>query len=245
MSNVIIVIPARYQSSRFPGKPLHLFGNKTMIQLVWEKCVKAINFKNVYIATDDIRIRDHCVENKMQVVMTSKKCKTGTDRIYEVSKKIDAKIYINVQGDEPMVKSSDIKKFINYSLLHKNNIINAMTNISSYSEFKSLNVPKVVYDANNNLMYMSRSPIPGSKSSLSFSGVKKKQVCIYSFPKLMLKKFGMKRKKTFFENFEDIEILRFLEMGYNVKMFNIKQGTIAVDTIADARKVKKLIRNEK
>ena len=102
-----------------------------------------------------------------------------------------------------------------------------------------------LFDANNNLMYMSRSPIPGSKSSLSFSGVKKKQVCIYSFPKLMLKKFGTKRKKTFFENFEDIEILRFLEMGYNVKMFNIKQGTIAVDTIADARKVKKLIRNEK
>ena len=243
MRKVVIVIPARYQSSRFPGKPLHLFGKRTMIEIVWEKCINAINYKNVYIATDDKRIQNHCLSKNMQVVMTSEKCKTGTDRIYEVSKKIHAQLYINVQGDEPLIKSGDIKKFIDFSLKYKTNIVNAMTDISNFSEFKSLNVPKVVYDKNNNLIYMSRSSIPGSKDNLFVKA--KKQVCIYSFPRIMLKKFGIKRKKTQFESIEDIEILRFLEMGEKVKMFNLKEGTIAVDTIADAKKVEKIIKNEK
>ena len=122
-------------------------------------------------------------------------------------------------------------------------VVNAMTDISTLNEFKNLNVPKVVYDLQNNLIYMSRSPIPGSKKN-NFSKAKK-QVCIYSFPKKILKKFGLNTKKTFFENIEDIEILRFLEMGEKVKMFNLEEGTIAVDTISDAKKVMKLIKKEK
>ena len=243
MTKLVIVIPARYQSSRFPGKPLYLFGNKSMLQLVWEKCINSIDKKNVYVATDDKRIQEHCLKNKMQVIMTSKKCKTGTDRIYEFSKKINSDLYINVQGDEPMIRSLDIKKFIDFSLLHKDTIVNAMTDVSDLYEFKNLNVPKVVYDLENNLIYMSRSPIPGSKKNNFLKA--KKQVCIYSFPKNSLKKFGLKRKKTFFENIEDIEILRFLEMGEKIKMFQLKEGTIAVDTIEDAKKVGKLIKNEK
>ncbi len=243
MTKVVIVIPARYQSSRFPGKPLFLFGKKTMLQLVWEKCINSINEKNVYVATDDSRIQKHCFKNNIQVVMTSKNCKTGTDRIYEFSKKVKSDIYINVQGDEPLIRSKDIKKFINYSLLHKYTVVNAMTDISTLKEFKSLNVPKVVHDQKDNLIYMSRSPIPGSKDN-SFSKAKK-QVCIYSFPKNSLKNFGLKRKKTFFENIEDIEILRFIEMGEKVKMLTFQKGTIAVDTISDAKKVKTLIQNEK
>ena len=118
-----------------------------------------------------------------------------------------------------------------------------MTNISTLKEFKNLNVPKVVHDQKDNLIYMSRSPIPGSKDN-SFSKAKK-QVCIYSFPKKSLKNFGLKRKKTFFENIEDIEILRFIEMGEKVKMLTFQKGTIAVDTVSDAKKVKTLIQNEK
>lgn len=243
MTKLVIVIPARYQSSRFPGKPLYLFGKKSMLQLVWEKCINSIDKKNVYVATDDKRIQEHCLKNKMQVIMTSKKCKTGTDRIYEFSKKIKSDIYINVQGDEPMIRSLDIKKFIDFSLQYKNTVVNAMTDVSNLYEFKNLNVPKVVYDLENNLIYMSRSPIPGSKKNNFLKA--KKQVCIYSFPKNSLKNFGLKRKKTFFENIEDIEILRFLEMGEKVKMFQLKEGTIAVDTIEDAKKVRKLIKNEK
>ena len=243
MSEVVIVIPARYESSRFPGKPLYMFGKKSMLQLVWEKCIKSINKKYVYVATDDVRIKKHCLHNKMQVIMTSKKCKTGTDRIYEFSKIVKSKIYINVQGDEPMIRPKDIKKFINFSLLNKYNVVNAMTDISNLNEFKSLNVPKVVYDLDKNLIYMSRSPIPGSKDD-SFSKAKK-QVCIYSFPRKILRKFGIKRKKTYFENIEDIEILRFLEMGEKVKMLNLAKGTIAVDTISDAKKVRKFFKNEK
>ncbi len=239
MKKLILVIPARYKSSRFPGKPLFKFKNKAMIQLVWENCTKAINEQNVYVATDDKRIKEYCLKNKIQVIMTSKKCKTGTDRIYEVSKKIKADIYINVQGDEPMLKSSKIKKFIDYAKINKKHVVNAMTNILNKEEYLSTNIPKLICDKNNFLIYMSRLPIPGSKNN-EYTKTKK-QVCMYSFPRDKLKKFGNQKNKTPIEKIEDIEILRFLELGEKVKMYYVSKGTIAVDTPQDAHKVSRML----
>ena len=111
---IIGVIPARYQSSRFPGKPLVELNGIPMIIRVAKIVEKAINKENTYIATDDNRIKDLVESYGFKVVMTSSDCLTGTDRVYDFSKQIKADIYINVQGDEPFIRPIDIKNFINF-----------------------------------------------------------------------------------------------------------------------------------
>ena len=108
----LIVIPARYKSSRFEGKPLADNNGKSMIERVWEKCSETSPKKNIIVATDDKRIFQHCRSKEINVLMTSKKCLTGSDRVAEVAKKIEAKFYVNVQGDEPLINPKDILKVI-------------------------------------------------------------------------------------------------------------------------------------
>ena len=111
--NTIIVIPARYRSSRFPGKPLIKLLNKPMIQWVAELSSRVVGKEKVYVATEDVKIQDAVLKMGYKVFMTSKNCLTGTDRLAEVAKKIKADIYVNVQGDEPLVNPKDIKRVIN------------------------------------------------------------------------------------------------------------------------------------
>lgn len=239
MLDAILVIPARYKSGRLPGKPLIVIKGKTMLERVWTKCSKAFDKKKIFIATDDKRIQNLCKLKNYNCIMTSDKCLTGTDRVFEVSKKIKAKTYINVQGDEPLISPIDIKKVIQSSKKNKSYIINAMTKIDNEKDFRSVNVPKLTVDKNNFLMYMSRAPIPLNKENKFVEAYK--QVCIYSFPSKQLSEFGKIKKKTYNENFEDIEILRFLENGYKVKMVKVSNSSIGVDTMKDVRRVSKLI----
>ena len=120
----IIVIPARYGSSRYAGKPLIKLLNKPMIQWVAELSARVVGKENVYIATDDNRIQKTVTQLGYNVVMTSETCLTGTDRLAEVAKKIEADIYINVQGDEPLVKPTDIQKVIDFKKKYPNEVIN-------------------------------------------------------------------------------------------------------------------------
>ena len=235
MHNYLIVIPARYDSTRFPGKPLVDICGKSMIQRVWEKCVEALNADQVIIATDDDRIVKHCEKKKMNTILTSKKCLTGTDRIYEVSKKIKSQIYVNVQGDEPLISSEDILTIINQSKASPDSVVNGMANIKSSIDHKNPNIPKVVVDKKNNLLFMSRGAIPVNKN-LEFISAKK-QVCIYAFPYEALNIYGSMSQKTPLEEIEDIEILRFLEMGINVKMVEVSDSSIAVDVPEDLEKI--------
>lgn len=239
----LLIIPARYSSKRFPGKPLKKIDGKEMISIVWEKCIKAVSKKNTLIATDSKKIYNFCNKKSYNVTMTSTKCLTGTDRLYEVSKKIKKDIYINVQGDEPLISIDDIKKFVKYANKNKNEVVNAYTEILNPNDYYSLNVPKIVFDKFKNLLYMSRSNIPGNKKNKFMKSYK--QVCIYSFPYKYLELFGKISKKTEFENIEDIEILRFLELGINVKMFRVSKSSIGVDTISDLKKVERIIKKSK
>lgn len=238
--NYLLIIPARFESKRFKGKPLKKINGKEMISYVWDACVSAIGKKNVVIATDSIKISNFCLSKGYNCIITSNKCLTGTDRIYEVSKKIKKDFYINVQGDEPLISIKDIKKFVKFTRKNQSNVVNAYTKISNKKDFYSLNVPKVVFDNNKNLLYMSRSNIPGNKKNSFLDGYK--QVCIYSFPYKELQSFGKNKRKTQFENSEDIEILRFIELGIKVKMFEVSQSSIGVDTIEDLKRVEKIIK---
>ena len=126
MIDYLVVIPARYNSSRFPGKPLADIHGKSMIQHVWEKCVKAASANKVLVATDDERIINHCTDNGIQVELTSSNCLTGTDRLYEIAQKRKEKVYINVQGDEPLISPMDIQTVLLAAQKEPDITINAM-----------------------------------------------------------------------------------------------------------------------
>ena len=238
----LVVIPARYKSSRFPGKPLANLCGKSLLKHVWEKCAQAVGPENVIVATDDQRIVNHCSEEGMEVLLTSENCLTGTDRLAEVAQKIKKKHYINVQGDEPLIDPNDIQKILSKSSIEPETIFNGMCDITDKEDFISCNVPKVVCSENNDLLYMSRAPIPSNKSGDFIKA--KRQVCIYSFPRNSLLKFVSCSKKLPIEAIEDIEIIRFLELGFKVKMVELSENPVAVDTQEDLLRAEKIIKGE-
>jgi len=240
MIDYLVVIPARYSSKRLPGKPLLDISGVPMIVRTYNQCKKVVSPSKIIVATDDKRIQKICAKNKINSIITSRKCLTGTDRIAEVAKKIKKRFYINVQGDEPICNPFDIKKIINYAKKNPDLIINGYTEIKDKKMFYSPNVPKVVFDSNESLLYMSRAPIPSNKKK---SFIKSwRQVCIYSFPYKSLKNFTSIKKKTLLESIEDLESNRFIELGYKVKMLKMSDRSIAVDTIPDLKKVRKMIK---
>lgn len=240
--NYKIVIPARYKSERLKGKPLINLNGKTLLQRTYEQCIKVINPEDVYVATDDKRIQSHCLSLDINVVMTSDKCLTGTDRIAEFAEQVDADVYINVQGDEPLINPQDILDVVKAAKEFPGAVINGYAAIDNELQYKSLTIPKVVFRPDGRLLYMSRSPIPGNKNG----NFKKswRQICVYAFPKSALKSFASSHEKTNLENEEDIEILRFLELGFDVKMVELSNDSIAVDTEEDVFKVMEIL-NEK
>jgi 4-hydroxy 2-oxovalerate aldolase len=242
LNDFLVVIPARFQSSRFPGKPLADLCGKSLIRHVWDKSVKAVGVKNVIVATDDKRIMDHCTKQGMEVLLTSTNCLTGTDRLAEVAQKIKKQFYINVQGDEPLIEPSDIIKIIEVARKNPKLVVNGMCKIDNEKQFRSSNVPKVVTSRNRNLLFISRGPIPTSKNH-EFIGAMR-QVCIYAFPRDLLIQFGNQKTKSHNEQIEDIEILRFLDLGFTVKMVEIKGSSIAVDCKEDLEQARVFLKSK-
>lgn len=206
-----------------------------MIVRTFRQCEKVVNKKKIFVATDHSKIQEVCNKYNINVIMTSNKCLTGTDRVAEVAKKIRVTNYINVQGDEPFFNPNDLKKLIKISQRNPRYIYNGYCEIDKKTLFYNYNIPKVVLDNNNKLLYMSRAPIPSSKQKKFIFGFR--QVCAYSFPYLALKKFYNFKKKTKFEKVEDIEILRFLELGYAIKMIKMSKISKSIDIKADLKKI--------
>ena len=231
----LILIPARYASTRFPGKPLADIAGKTLLRRVWEQCAPVLGADRVVVATDDKRIRAHCVENGMRYVLTPTTCPTGTDRLAAAAQKLEADLYVNVQGDEPLVDPRDIETVLEAAKNAPEDIINAYCPIDVEIDYRSRTVPKVVVRPDGRLLYMSRAPIPGDKDD-TFQKCWK-QVCIYGFPPVALRAFAAAGQKTEIEAIEDIEILRFLELGYDVTMVPVSTSSIAVDTPDDIERV--------
>ena len=201
----VVVIPARFKSSRYPGKPLVRLLGKPMIQWVAELSATAVGEKNVYIATDSYEIQNSVESMGYQVLMTPESCLTGTDRLASIVEQVKADIYVNVQGDEPMVKPSDITRVINTKKNNPDHVINCYTNLLGIEDPENPNIPKVAISETEDLVYMSRSVIPGRKKQ-SFKSPKDylKQVCIYAFSKTELRAFGLKGRKGALEHEEDI-----------------------------------------
>ena len=237
----VIIIPARFKSSRFPGKPLTPILGKPMILWVAEICAKTLPIEFVYIATDDLRIKEVVEEAGFNVVMTSKKALTGTDRIADAANQIDADIYINVQGDEPLLNPNDILSIIDIKKKYPNEVINGYCKINDNENPESLNIPKVVFNENNQMLYMSRHLIPGTKSKQIKPPHYFKQVCIYAFNKNELLDFVNFGRKGTIEYYEDIEILRFLDIGSKIRVVETMSSSLAVDVPEDVKKVEDAI----
>ena len=159
---VIGVIPARYKSSRFPGKPLVDICGKPMIWWVYEQCKKVHKLDDVYVATDDERIADVCKKYEMNVVMTSSVHPTGSDRVAEAAKKIEGDIFVNIQGDEPLIAPEMIEQVI--ELFDDENVYygTLKEKIDDENLIQSINTVKVVTDNNDDAMFFSRSVIPSN-----------------------------------------------------------------------------------
>ncbi len=230
---IIGVIPARYKSSRLPGKPLVELLGKPMIIWVLELTAAVLGKENTYVATDDQRIFELVNNSGFQAIMTSEDHKTGTDRLVEVANLIEADFYVNIQGDEPTLNPASIQKVIEAKIKHPDKVINAMTEISNNENPNSKNIPKVVFSESNEMIYMSRLPLPGYKDPENKPKFYFKQVCIYAFSRSQLLAFGNLNRKSKVESFEDIEILRFIDLSVPVKMVKVEGNTYAVDVKED------------
>ncbi len=239
---IIGIIPARYQSSRFEGKPLADICGKPMIWHVYNQALKSKHLSHVYVATDDYRISQFCASNGMNVIMTSHEHKTGTDRSAEVASKIDADIYVNIQGDEPLIEPETIDAAIDPSIIYDNRITNLMTKIKDPVEVVNFTIPKVLTTKEGIGVYLTRSPCPYPKGKIDYDYYK--QVCVYGFTKKALIDFtSLPRGRL--ESIEDIEILRFIENGYKVQYIEVDSDTVAVDTPNDLEKVKEILRGKR
>ncbi|MBP3314130.1 MAG: 3-deoxy-manno-octulosonate cytidylyltransferase [Oscillospiraceae bacterium] len=240
---IIGVIPARYKSSRFPGKPLADICGKPMIWWVYQQCKKVDDFDAVYVATDDSKIFDTCKELGIDVVMTSESHKTGTDRVGEVAEKVPADLIVNIQGDEPLLEPATIKAAI--APFYDNpdlEISNLMTKIDDPVDAINPTVPKVITNKDGIGIYLTRAMAPYPKGSLDYAYYK--QVCVYGFKPAALKfycEYGKKYGKAKVEAVEDIEILRFIENGYKVQYINVDSQTVAVDTPNDLERVRAIV----
>ena len=238
---IIAVIPARYQSSRFEGKPLVDIRGQLMIERVYKQAIKVAEFDAVYVATDDHRIFEACQQRGVQCVMTSTEHRTGTDRIGEVASNIPADLYVNIQGDEPLIEPATIRKAIEPFLGNPATdiqVTNLMTEITDPVDLINFTVPKVIAAEDGRGVFLTRSAAPFPKGNINAKYYK--QVCVYAFRPEALRffcEYGKHHGKAKIEAIEDIEILRFIENGYRVQYIEVDSETIAVDTPNDLRRV--------
>lgn len=241
----LCVIPARYKSSRFPGKPLVKINGIPMIKRTYMQANKAKLIDDIVVATEDKRIFDFCKSEDINVVITSDKCLTGTDRMVEVIQKKEYKnydLFFNIQGDEPVINPIVIDQLVHEYEKYGDEYMafNLYKVIDNKDEINANTIIKVIVNKKDELMYMSRLPVPYSNSN--FSSLYKMQVPVYCFTLKALKIFSM-HKKTINEQFEDIELLRFLDLGYKLKMSETMATSISVDIPSDVIKVENHLNN--
>lgn len=239
---IIGVIPARYGSGRFEGKPLADIYGKPMIWWVYHQALEVGDFESVYVATDDKRIESVCKDNNMKVIMTSVEHKTGTDRVAETAEKIKADLYVNIQGDEPLIEPETIRKAILPFYEDKSLLVsNLMTKIKNPVDVVNCTVPKVITNKENIGIFLTRSTTPYPKGSIDYDYYK--QVCVYGFKPEALRFFAESERGKI-EKVEDIEILRFIENGYKVQFIEVDSDSVAVDTPKDLERVKQILKDK-
>lgn len=238
----IVIIPARYGSSRFPGKPLASILNKPMIQWVYERASKSRSISKVFIATDDKRICSAVEEFGGKVIMTGM-CNCGTDRIYQASLDIDCDIIINVQGDEPTIHPEQIDLIVRAFDDKEIQMVTLKQKIFSESELNDPNIVKVITDSYGNAIYFSRWPIPYDRQKKYTPDNYYKHIGIYGYRKKFLQTF-VNLPISKMESMESLEQLRVIEYGYRIKVLETDHESIGVDLEEQIPLVEEILRKE-
>lgn len=241
---IIGVIPARYKSSRFPGKPLVPICGKPMIYWVYQQAMKVEEFDEVYVATDDERIRTACEQYHMNVIMTSDKHQTGSDRVAEVAEKTEGDLYVNVQGDEPVIHPEMIRQVISIFFEDESVYFGSLKKeITDPDEIRAASTVKVVTDDQGDALYFSRSVIPSNLKDGKQARVFR-HVGIYAYKRDFLLKFsGM--EQTELELGEGIEPLRAMQKGYRMRLKETTYSSIGVDLPEHVALVEEILRQQK
>lgn len=244
--NIIGIIPARYESSRFPGKPLVDINGKSMIQRVYEQATKTNSLTDVFVATDDSRIYDHVLAFGGKAVMTNSAHQTGTDRCQEAFEKAfpSADYIVNIQGDEPFIKPEQIDLLTNCLTAEKVEIATLIKKIEDQETLFNINTPKVVITQQFFARYFSRQTIPYlrniEKENWLASHTFYKHIGIYAYRADILKKIT-KLEPSSLEKAESLEQLRWLENGYQIKVAVTDFETIGIDTPEDLEKIQSFL----
>jgi 3-deoxy-manno-octulosonate cytidylyltransferase (CMP-KDO synthetase) len=239
--SILGVIPARYASSRFPGKALVSIGGKTMLQHVWERASESRYLTSIVIATDDDRIRDAATSFQGRVVMTRSDHASGTDRAAEAASASQAQIVVNIQGDEPMLDPAAIDAAI-LGMLEDDDVPmgTLKKRIEDPAEISDPNVVKVVTDHHGNALYFSRSPIPyiREKSAIPYF----KHIGLYVYRRDFLLAYSDLAVGPL-EEAERLEQLRALENGFKIRVIETEYESLGVDTPEDWKRVAALYEN--
>ena len=242
---IIAVIPARYAASRFPGKLMQILGDKTVISTTYQNVVETGLFDEVFVATDSEIIFDEITKNGGKAVMTGQH-ETGSDRIAEAVQNIDCEIVINVQGDEPFLKTEPLKQLIE---VFKNDINKEISlaslkiRLKNQEEVENPNNVKVITDLQNFAMYFSRSVIPFPRET-SVEHLYYKHIGVYAFRKEALVKFA-NLEMTPLEISEKIEAIRYLEHGMKIKMIDTDFIGVGIDVPEDLEKAREILSRDK
>jgi len=237
-SRVVVIIPARYESTRLPGKPLADLHGQPMIQRVYERAQRAHAVDRVLVATDDERIRGAVAAFGGDVVMTSRAHRTGTDRIAEVAAALDADVVVNVQGDLPLLDPAMIDVAVT-PLRDDAGLPMATirTPIRTDEERRNPNVVKVVTDRDGFALYFSRSPLPHYRDGAAAGGLGDKHIGLYAYRREFLLTFAQ-LAPTPLEQAEQLEQLRALEWGFRIKVAPVAVASIEVDTPRDLERAR-------
>ena len=239
----VIVIPARYGSTRFPGKSLARLQGRPMIQWVWEAASRSRLCDEVVVATDDERIADVAAKFGAEVVMTKKSHRSGTDRIAEVADKISAQLYVNVQGDEPLLSPGAVDDLIRGMAESPRIPIGTLAHrIEKQAEWLSPEVVKVVCNRHGEALYFSRSALPFMRTWDAKAKLLR-HVGIYAYRARALEEF-VSLKPSALEMAESLEQLRALEHGMTIQVIETKYRCLGVDTPADLKRVEEEMRKQ-
>ena len=241
--NIVCIIPARLNSTRFPEKILKNLGNKPLLQWVWEAANKTTIFKDVVFAIDSEKTADLIKSFGGKYLMTSENCKSGTDRIIEImhTGKLNADIWVNWQADEPFISPKMIHKLLETKDGEKSDVWTLKKKIIAHNEILNPNNVKVVTDKNDHALYFSRSAIPFDRDKDNNSNLKYfKHIGIYAYTTKALQQISQ-MDKCILEDSEKLEQLRFLYNGLKIKLNETDQEVIGIDTPQDLENAKKII----
>ena len=240
---VVGIIPARYNSTRLPGKPLKDICGKPMIWWVYQRVCTVNKLNEIYVATDDIRIAEKCEEFSIPVIMTSSEHRTAANRLWEVSNSVDADFYLQLNGDEPLINTEAIEKAILNNVPQDiefgSNVITKITDPVLLMDPSNI---KVVFDDRLRALYMSRTPIPFPFKSLDYTYYK--HVGIIGYNKKMLDFYNQSTPGRQ-ELIEGIDTLRFLDYGKTLQFVIVNDcESLSVDTPMDLERIRKIIKDE-